>query len=95
MSRFYGTVNGSAQTEATRRGTEKSGLSTYCNTWTIGVQCTAYVNGEGSDAIAIYLTDGSGGRGINKSIGTVVAGIDGQIFFKPADTKEIENGVPT
>ena len=33
MSQFYGTVSGSAKTEATRRGNRNSGLTTWAASW--------------------------------------------------------------
>jgi hypothetical protein len=43
MSRFYGTVNGSAQTEATRRGNAKTGITTHAASWKGAVRvCVHY-----------------------------------------------------
>ncbi len=42
MSHFYGTVNGQAKGTATRQGTKKSGLVTFCASYCGAVRCTAY-----------------------------------------------------
>ena len=46
MARFYGTVSGRAQTEASRLGTPNSGLSTSVCSWQGRVECSLWADGD-------------------------------------------------
>ena len=48
MSRFYGIVSGQSKTEATRRGSKKSGLTTTAASWSGAVRVEMWDN-NGTD----------------------------------------------
>lgn len=57
MSHFYGTVEGQAQTTATRRGSKKSGLVTHAASWDGAVRVQAYYNEyHKEDWVRVWLT---------------------------------------
>ena len=58
MSRFYGSLKGSAKTTVTRRGHASSGLEAHVRGWDIGVRAECAAIG-GKDAIYLYTTGGS------------------------------------
>lgn len=62
MSRFYGSLDGSARTQATRQGTVKSGLVGHVHGWNVGVQVMMDVDAEDRDHAHIYITGGSNGH---------------------------------
>ena len=51
MSHFYGTVEGS-RGEATRCGSKKTGMVTYCASWKGAIRCCAYVE-NGVDYVRV------------------------------------------
>jgi len=55
MSHFYGTVKGT-RGEATRCGSKKSGMLTYCASWKGAIRCFAYVDGKGHDCVRVERT---------------------------------------
>ncbi len=65
MSRFYGSLEGSARTTATRRGSKASGVSAHVRGWDIGLEVIAHDH-NGNDAISVYLTRGSNGEPANE-----------------------------
>ena len=67
MSRFYGIVKGQARTEATRRGSSSSGLTTKSASWNGAVITTLYEDKNGNDCFSIKL-DKWYGKGITKII---------------------------
>ena len=69
MSRFYGSLNGQAKTEATRRGNKNSGVGAHVRGWNVGVKIFARADGE-KDLIDVYLTTGSDESGSDIFIGT-------------------------
>ena len=54
MSHFYGTVQGN-RGEASRAGSKRSGMTTYCASWNGAVRCYAYTNEEGIDCVIVML----------------------------------------
>lgn len=74
MARFRGTLKG-ARGEASRLGSESSGLCLTANGWNVGVSVSAYVH-EGSDRISLYLTGGSHDRSARRHLCTV--GLDAE-----------------
>ena len=58
MAQFRGTVEGTTQTVASRLGSKKTGLTTTCNGWSIGVRCVA-VHVDGVDYIRVFRTSGN------------------------------------
>lgn len=82
MARFRGTVQGN-RSEASRLG-HGSGLRTECNGWRIGVTCHAAPSEiSGEDMIGVYVTDGSGQRGIMRYLGSVQLDENGDPEFTP------------
>jgi hypothetical protein len=74
MSRFIGYVRGS-RGEASRLGTEKSGLRVKANGWGAGVQVVARAQGD-SDEFYVWATGGSGGGGQDKLVAKVTFDAD-------------------
>ena len=70
MSRFYGTVEGSAKTIASRTGTPSSGLSAHIRGWNTGVkvQCRAV---DEADVIEVLATGGSNEISSDQHIATI------------------------
>jgi hypothetical protein len=56
MSRFYGTIEGSAKTLATRRG--HTNICSHTRGWNAGVQVDGYSRGD-SDVFDVSVTQGS------------------------------------
>jgi hypothetical protein len=53
MSHFYGTLQGN-RGEATRGGSKKSGMTTYCASWEGAVRCEAWHDKEtGKDMVNV------------------------------------------
>lgn len=65
MSRFYGSINGSARTLATRRGTPQSGITGHIRGWNLGGEVSMYANdgskAQTSDSVVMTLSGGSNG----------------------------------
>tara|TARA_R100000808_G_scaffold1512_1_gene6907 strand:- start:1754 stop:2053 length:300 start_codon:yes stop_codon:yes gene_type:complete len=66
MSKFYGSITGSAKTAATRCGTKNSGIESHTRGWHQGVYVNGYEvervginNPECVERFDIYLTGGS------------------------------------
>ena len=57
-SRFYGSVSGSAASDATRQGTARSGISGHIRGWNLGVQVIGHADGD-ADLFDVYITRGS------------------------------------
>lgn len=74
MSRFYASIDGQAETQATRRGGKKSGIGGHIRGWDIGVKVYGFVDAEtGEDTFQVYLTGGSNGTTNEKPIGMFTA----------------------
>lgn len=63
MSQFYGTVRGSAKTEATRAGSKSSGISVCAASWKGAIRATVYEDENGVERyeIARIPWQGAGG----------------------------------
>ena len=70
MSRFYGTIMGSAKTMAGRRGTPASGIDGHVRGWDIGAQVRRFVGPDGNDRVSVTITRGSNGNGTERPLGT-------------------------
>ena len=70
MARFYADIKGN-RGEATRMGTEASGISGHIRGWDIGARVSVSVNDQGEDEVRVRLTGGSGSGqfGLGKLIG--------------------------
>lgn len=60
MARFYADIQGN-RGQATRMGTEKSGLHGHIRGWEVGCRAEMWVNQKGEDVVTITLTGGSNG----------------------------------
>lgn len=69
MSHFYASIQGN-RGEATRQGTEESGISGHIRGWDIGIRVNCFVNKEGEDECTVFLTGGSNGMQTSKLIGS-------------------------
>jgi hypothetical protein len=78
MAHFYGSMTGSAKTEATRCGTKNSGISAHVRGWEVGVRLYGHAGTE-SDYFEVYATHGSSGNGASVYMGTVRI-VDGQLI---------------
>jgi len=61
MARFYGSLKGN-RGQATRTGTKKSGIEGHIRGWDVGTKVRCFVNEDGNDVVAVFLTSGSHGR---------------------------------
>ena len=78
MSRFYGSMDGSAKTTATRRG--HSSLHAHIRGWDSGIRVEA-VDLNGEDAFYVYATYGSnGGEAKGQLIGRVRTTASGPLW---------------
>jgi len=59
MARFIGGVKGKRGPGATRTGSKRSGLCTWCQSWKLGAKVHMYVDSDGNDCITIVITGGS------------------------------------
>lgn len=60
MSRLYGSLRGSARTDATRRGSAASGVTAHVRGWDAGVKVDASVDpASDAEVFAVSLTGGS------------------------------------
>lgn len=69
MSKFYGTVVGSAKTEATRRGHDRIKVS--AQSWDASVTTELSYNAKGELMVAVYVAEGSSTRGDLEFYGTM------------------------
>lgn len=70
MSRFYGSMDGSAKTTATRRGTAASGIGAHIRGWNAGIRVSGSADGD-KDVFRVYMTSGSNGLFVDQFIGYV------------------------
>jgi hypothetical protein len=68
MARFYAEIKGS-RGEATRMGSEKSGMRGHIRGWNIGACVYMDVNPNGEDVVSVYLTSGSNGHKDSRLLG--------------------------
>ena len=60
MSHFYGTLTG-CRGEASRCGSKKSGMETYCASWKGAIRCMAYFDeATGKDMVRVEKTTWQG-----------------------------------
>lgn len=84
MTRFYGSVKGYADTEATRQGSKNSGIHAHPRGWDLGLKVNGYANDDVSygarDEFSVSITGGShGGRATLHDVLTVSEANDGQV----------------
>ena len=81
MSKFYGSITGSAKTAATRCGSKNSGIESHTRGWNQGIRVSGSVSPKGfktpfeNEEFEIYLTGGSAGKSNDKYIGSLVDGV--------------------
>jgi hypothetical protein len=68
MARFYAEIKGS-RGEATRMGSEKSGMRGHIRGWNIGACVYMDVTPEGKDEVSVFLTSGSSGHKSSRLLG--------------------------
>ena len=68
MSRFYASIQDS-RGEATRMGTPNSGIEGHIRGWNVGARVVCFMDDEGQDKVAVYLTSGSSYKGLSKTLG--------------------------
>lgn len=73
MARFYAGVQGN-RSEATRLGSNGSGIRAFVNGWTSGVKVFGHATVSDEDQFTIYATTGSAGDGREIEIATIVDG---------------------
>ena len=71
MARFYGSIQGSGKTEATRMGTANTGIHAHVRGWDAGVKVRCFVNDVGADVCEVYSTGGSNNPSGDKLLATV------------------------
>ena len=86
MSKFYGSITGSAKTAATRCGSKNSGIESHTTGWDQGGRVSGWTAdtipiGESEkiskadvERFDIYLTGGSAAKSNDKYIGSLVDG---------------------
>ena len=74
MSQFYGTIDGSARTQATRRGTKSSGLTTHAAGWGGAIRVDVF-DRDGIDHYCVTLQPwhNSGGQHVTLAEGILDA----------------------
>jgi hypothetical protein len=63
MARFYGSINGSSKSTATKIGTTNSGISAHIRGWDIGVRVEGRADDKDRDTFIVYVTRGSNSPG--------------------------------
>jgi hypothetical protein len=81
MSRFYASIQGS-RGEATRLGTEQSGMYGHIRGWNIGASVEMSVSADGNDICTVSITRGSNGKGAELPIGSFIIDKNGVIVKK-------------
>jgi hypothetical protein len=72
MARFYGSIEGQAKTEATRRGSPSSGMRCHIRGWNVGIR-VCLEDHDGKDRLTVYKTGGSNGASLQELIATIEA----------------------
>ena len=83
MSRFYGSLSGSAKTAATRRGNGVSGIDSHTRGWDGGIRVEGFADGD-DDVFLVYVTGGSNMASYQKQVGRLRIGPDGSRVWKCA-----------
>ena len=55
MAKFYGTVSGSASTEATRCGSASSGITTHAASWAGAIRVDVGVDSDGTECFTVSM----------------------------------------
>lgn len=77
MADYMGIVKGQ-RGETSRLGSKRSGLHAYANAWRVGAHSSLHYSSERDcDVVTVWLTDGSGYDGLEKSLGSYIRTDDG------------------
>jgi len=60
MSKFYGVIDGSAKTQATRCGTARSGLVTHAASWAGAIMVAIWEDSGGVEQFSVEMTPWKG-----------------------------------
>jgi len=60
MAQFYGSIEGTGRTTATRTGTKSSGMTAHIRGWNVGARVVLQ-HVDGVDMVRVYETGGSNG----------------------------------
>jgi hypothetical protein len=72
MAHFYGSMAGSAKTEATRCGTKNSGMNAHVRGWNCGIETFVdYDATNDKESYSVYMTGGSNGSRAPKALAQV------------------------
>lgn len=89
MSRFYGSLEGSAKTATTRRGTANHPCKAHVRTWTHGVEILSDVNSATDrEYFAVYATGGSNRPDLTRLIATVGIDESGNVSVQHVESAE-------
>jgi hypothetical protein len=84
MAHFYGSMAGSAKTEATRCGTKNSGISAHVRGWHSGVMAFGMHDSvSGNDHFEVRMSKGSSDMS-SITLGHVRENPDGTVSFLPS-----------
>ena len=84
MSRFYGTVVGSANTPATRRGVRS--IFAHPRGWDVGVTVSGYVGDNDSDTFDVRISGCSNDSGPTIPLATIQRMRDGSLRVRLSDS---------
>jgi hypothetical protein len=83
MAQFKADIQGQAGS-ASRLGSPRSGISAHVRGWHSGVKVRGYVDHNGADVFAVYVTSGSHGAYSDTELGAVRVDDRGQAYFAPS-----------
>ena len=85
MGHFRGTIQGT-RGQASRLGTQSSGLSSHMNGWSLGTYVELHYDKElDMDLVTIFITSGSNSHYSSKPLGT--------FFIEDGEYKQMESGM--
>jgi hypothetical protein len=72
MARFYGSLNGSAKTQATRQGHASTGITGHIRGWNVGIEVRGLPDADDldNDSFWVTVTGGSNGTGRGRYYGS-------------------------
>ena len=82
MSRFYGSLRGSAENEVTRQGDVNSGMLAHVRGCDCGIMVTVGTDELDRDTFNVEVTGGSNGDGASVDLFTVKLNKDGTRTFQ-------------
>jgi hypothetical protein len=83
MSRFYASIEGQAETQATRRGGKESGIQGHIRGWDLGIKVFGSADGiDNGDIFDVYITGGSNNHYQTEPIFTVRRSLVGELVIE-------------